>query len=56
MSENNKLNYFVYRVEEGFAHIKDVSTNVKEMLALRDSYRSNGFDSFVKDEKLRIIL
>lgn len=56
MSENKKLKYYVYRVEGGFIHIKDVSTNVKEMLALRDSYRSNGFDSFVRDGKLRIIL
>jgi len=50
------VNYFVYKVkEDSHAHIVEVSTDKEEMLYLRDDYRKQGKDSWVKDENSRII-
>jgi len=52
-----KMNYFIYRVEkDGNAHIKECTTDKNDAFMLRDSFKNSGHDSFIKNDRLEIVL
>ena len=49
--------YFVYKVEKnGNTSMKECTPVKKDAIWLRDSYKSNGFDSFVKKNNIELVI